>query len=397
MHQNRKANIVKVITLVIITAFITFAFTIIGFTKYLQKDGNIKFVLKSASMDSLENAVMKVHTIIDQYYLKDVDEKKLIDGAIKGYIDALGDKYSKYLVGDEFTETMKNTTGHYVGIGVYITTNKETNQIVIITPMKDSPAEQAGIKPGDILLKINDVEYTGEKVDDATNAIQGESGTTVKLELKRGEETYTVEVERKEIKLNKIQFQILDNNIGYIGISSFDEGTADDFKETLEYLTQNGATKFIIDTRGNTGGIVDEAVKIAEYILPKDKTIMITIDKNDKRVETKSKENNILNGDLVMLINGNSASSTEILAAAIKDNERGTLVGTKTYGKGVMQQIMKMTDGSALKLTTEEFITPNGDKIDGIGIEPNEVVKLVSDNEGNIVDTQLARAIEILK
>ena len=164
-----------------------------------------------------------------------------------------------------------------------------------------------------------------------------------------------------------------------------------------EKLIADGATKFVIDVRDRTGGIVSEALQIAEYLIPKNKILMVTINKDKKQEETKSKENNFITGDLVLLTNGNSASSTEILAAAIKDNDRGKLVGTRTYGKGVMQQILQFSDGNALKITTDEFKTPNGDKIDGVGIEPHEVVKLITDNEGNIIDTQLQKAVEMLK
>ncbi len=397
MHSNNKKNIYRIIMLIIITVFVTMLFTIVGFTNYLKKDGNIKYIISSVEADNLETEILKIRAVIDEYYLKDIDEQKLIDGAIKGYVEALGDKYTEYLVGEEWNEMKTNTLGHYVGIGIYITSDTENNQIVVIAPMDGSPSQEAGIMAGDIILKIDDVEYTGEQIDTAAEVMKGEEGTTVKLEIKRGEEILTVEVERKEIRMNKVTSKILEENVGYIRIPSFDEGTADEFKENVKNLMNSGATKFIIDVRDNTGGIVSEALEIAEYIMPKDKTLMITINKNEKREETKSKGKNILDGDLVVLINGNSASSTEILAAAIKDNNRGKLIGTKTYGKGVMQQILQLPEGNALKITTEEFVTPNGNKIDGIGIEPDEVVKLTTDQEGNIIDTQLQRALEILK
>ncbi len=199
------------------------------------------------------------------------------------------------------------------------------------------------------------------------------------------------------MKINSVTSKIIEGNIGYISIPSFNEGTANEFKENAQKLMNEGATKFVIDVRDNTGGIVSEAVEIAECILPKDNLIMVTIDKNQKREETKSKKDNLVKGDIVLLVNGNSASSTEILSGALKDNNRAKLIGTKTYGKGVMQQILQLADGNALKITTEEFVTPNGDKIDGVGIEPHEVVKLTTDREGNVIDTQLQRAIELLK
>lgn len=397
MYPNNKKNIYRIIMLVIVTIFITMICTIIGFTNYLKKDGNIRYIIKSVEANDLETEILKIRAVIDEYYLKDIDEQKLIDGAIKGYVEALGDKYTEYLVGEEWTEMETNTLGHYVGIGVYIANDSEKNQIVIISPMEGSPAEEAGIMPGDIITKVNDIEYSGEQIDVAADVMKGEAGTTVKLEIKRDNQTLTIDVERREVRMNKVTSKMLESNIGYISISSFDEGTALEFKENAQKLIDDGASKFIIDVRNNTGGIVSEALQIAEYIVPKDKLLMVTINKDKKREETKSKEDNFIKGDLVLLINGNSASSTEILAGAIKDNNRGKLVGTKTYGKGVMQQILQLAGGNALKITTEEFITPNGDKIDGVGIEPNEAIKLITDNEGNIIDTQLQKAIEMLK
>lgn len=397
MYPNNKKNIYRVIMLVIVTVFVTMLLTIVGFTNYLKKDGNIRYIISSVEAKDLETAILKIRAVIDEYYLKEIDEQKLIDGAIKGYVEALGDKYTEYLVGEEWNEMETNTLGHYVGIGVYIAPDTQNNQIVIISPMDGSPAQEAGIKPGDIITKVNDIEYTGEQIDVAAEVMKGEPGTTVKLEIKREEEILTFEVERKEVRMNQVTTRILEGNIGYISIPSFNEGTAKEFKEKAKKLIDDGATKFVIDVRDNTGGIVSEALQIAEYIIPKNKILMVTINKDKKQEETKSKENNFITGDLILLTNGNSASSTEILAAAIKDNGRGKLVGTKTYGKGVMQQILQLADGNALKITTDEFKTPNGDKIDGVGIEPDEVVKLTTDNEGNIIDTQLQKAVEMLK
>lgn len=397
MHSNNKKNIYRVIMLMIITIFITILLTIIGFTNYLKKDGNIKYILNSAEANDLETEILKIRSVIDEYYLKDIDEQKLINGAIKGYVDALGDKYTEYLVGEEWTELETNTLGHYVGIGVYIANDTETNQIVIIAPMEGSPAQEAGIMPGDILTKVNGVEYKGDQIDLAAETLKEESEGTVKIEIKRNDETLDLEIERREIRMNAITSKMLEKNIGYISIPSFDEGTAEEFKENLQKLIDDGATKFIIDVRDNTGGIVSEALNIADYLIPKDKLLMITIDKNNNREETKSKEDAMVNGDIVLLINKNSASSTEILAAAIKDNDAGTLVGTTTYGKGVMQQILQLEDGNALKITTDEFITPNGDKIDGVGISPNEEIDLTVDKNGNIIDTQLQKALDLLK
>lgn len=396
MRLNNKKNIYRTIMLVIVTVFVTILFTIVGFTNYLKKDGNIRFLISSMEADNLETEILKIRAVIDEYYLNDIDEQKLIDGALKGYVEALGDKYTEYLVGEEWTEMETNTLGHYVGIGVYIAADTENNQIVIISPIVGSPAEEAGILSGDIITKVNDIEYTGEQIEIAAENMKGEEGTSVKLEIKRDNKTLTFNVERREVRMNAVTSKKLENNIGYISIPSFDEGTATDFKNNAKKLKEEGVTKFIIDVRDNTGGIVSEALEIAESIVPKGKTLMITIDKDNNREEEKSQEDNFITEDIVLLVNGNSASSTEILAAALKDNERAKLVGTNTFGKGVMQQILKLEDGNALKITTEEFLTPNGNKINGVGILPDEIVKLTTDELGNVIDTQLKKAIEIL-
>lgn len=396
MRLNNKKNIYRIIMLIIVTVFITMLFTIVGFTNYLRKDGNIRFLINSMEADNLETEILKIRAVIDEYYLNDIDEQKLIDGALKGYVEALGDKYTEYLVGEEWTEMETNTLGHYVGIGVYIAADTENNQIVIISPIVGSPAEEAGILSGDIITKINDIEYTGEQIEVAAENMKGEEGTSVKLEIKRDNKTLTFNVERREVRMNAVTSKKLENNIGYISIPSFDEGTATDFKNNAKKLKEEGVTKFIIDVRDNTGGIVSEALEIAESIVPKGKTLMITINKDNNREEEKSKEDNFITEDIVLLVNGNSASSTEILAAALKDNGRAKLVGTNTFGKGVMQQILKLEDGNALKITTDEFLTPNGNKINGVGILPDEIVKMTTDKNGSIIDTQLQKAIEIL-
>ena len=397
MQSGNKKNIYRIIMLVLVTAFVTMLFTIIGFSNYLKKDGNIRYLISSVETDKLETEIFKIRSVIDEYYLRDIDEQKLIDGALKGYVNALGDKYTQYLVGDEWTEMETDTLGHYIGIGVYIANDTTTNQIVVLYPIPGSPAEEAGIKENDIITKIDDVEYSGEQIDEAADIMKAELGDTVKLEIKRDTEILTLEIERREIRINAVTSEIIEGNIGLITIPSFIDGTANEFKENAQKLMDEGITKFIIDVRDNTGGIVSEALQIADYLVPNDKTLMVTINKDNKREEVKSKEDNLIKGDVVLLINGNSASSTEILSAAIKDNSVGKLIGTKTYGKGVIQQILELTDGNALKITTEEFITPNGDKIDGVGISPDEEVKLTTDKEGNVVDTQLMKAIEILK
>ena len=397
MKSNKKQNIYRVVMLVVITAFVTSILTIIGFTNYIKKDGNIRYIITSAETNDLQSEILKIRAVIDQYYLGDINEKELIDGAVKGYVQALGDKYTQYLTGKEWEKLQEETLGRYEGIGVYISSTVETNQIIVISPMEGSPAEEAGLQSGDVILKVDGTAYKGEEIDVASEKMKGKAGTKVTLEIQRNDETKTVEVERRTVKLKTVATKVLENNIGYVQISSFDEGTADEFKENVEKLQEEGIKSLIIDVRDNPGGIVSEALQIADYIVPKNKNLLITVDKDGKEDITKSKKDNFIDMNIVLLINGNSASSSEILAGALKDNEEATLVGTKTYGKGVMQQLLQLADGGAMKITTDEFFTPNKNKIDKVGIEPNEEVKLTTDKDGNVIDSQLKRAVEILK
>ena len=235
----------------------------------------------------------------------------------------------------------------------------------------------------------------------AADLIKGEEGTTVKLEILRGTETFNFEIKRERIVTNPVTSKVLSNNIGYIELTSFDEETAKQFKEEFEKINKQNIKSLIIDLRNNGGGIVDQAIEIADYIADKDSTLLITTDKKQKEEITKSKHNPIINMPIVILVNENTASASEILAGALKDLNKATLVGRKTYGKGVIQGVMTLNDGSGLKLTTEEYMTPNREKINKKGIEPNEEVKL-PDTVKNVMsvkeeeDTQLKKAIELL-
>ena len=236
----------------------------------------------------------------------------------------------------------------------------------------------------------------------ASSKIKGEVGTAVKIEVLRGNETLNFELTRENIKVNPVEGKKLENNIGYIEFSSFDDGTAEEFKTKFEELQEQGIKSLIIDLRNNGGGIVDEALKIADYILEKDDVILYEVDKNEKETVEKSKNDPIINMPIIILTNENTASSSEILAGALKDYGKAKIVGTKTYGKGVIQQLLTLPYGSGLKITSEEYLTPDKTKINEIVIEPNEEVKL-PDSVKNVLtveekdDTQLQKAIEMVK
>ena len=402
----KRQRIYKTIMLVVLTAFLTFMLTTIYITnKYNISDGEqtiSSLFGESSSNDQLSKSIKYIKSILDEYYLNDVDEEKAIEGAIEGYVASLGDPYTEYIPKDEMEDYTESLMGNYVGIGIYIVENTDDNTIVVLTPIKYSPAEEVGILPGDVIKKIDGVEYTGEDITAAANNIKGEEGTTVTLEILRGQEIKTFEITRKKITTNPVISEKLENNIGYLEITSFDEETSTNFKVKYEELKSQGITSLIIDLRNNGGGLVDEALKIADYIVPKGKELLVTVDKDGNEKIEKSKEDVLIDMPIVVLVNENSASSSEILAGALKDLDEATIVGTTTYGKGVIQQLLTLRNGAGLKVTIEEYYTPNRTKINGVGIEPNEKVELPDTVENPFLvkredDTQLQKAIELLK
>lgn len=403
----KRQRIYKTIMLIILTVFLTFIFTTIYITnKYdiNNEETAIKsfFGVNSSNEEKISKSLKYINEILEKYYLKDIDEAKAADGAIAGYVASLGDPYTEYIPKDEMEEYTQNLMGNYVGIGIYMTQNVEDNTIVVLSPIKYSPAEEAGILPGDIIKKVNGVEYTGENMTAASNSIKGPEGSTVKLEIQRGQEIKTFEITRKKITTNPVIAKKLENNIGYLEISSFDENTAENFKTKYEELKLQGITSLIIDLRNNGGGLVDETLQIADYIVPKGKDLLVTVDKDGKEKVEKAKQDVLIDMPIVVLVNENSASSSEILAGALKDLDEATIVGTTTYGKGVIQQLLTLRNGAGLKVTVEEYFTPNRSKINEIGIEPNEKVELPETVKSPFLvkeeeDTQLQKAIELLK
>ena len=402
MEERKKIKTYKIVMLVVLVAFVTFLLTSIGMYQYFTHDGFGKqLVAKSEENEEIVDTLNQYRKIIDKYYLGEIDEEKLKDGAIKGYVAGLGDEYTEYISKEDMEDYMADTTGNFVGIGVYMVQNTEVNKIMVLAPIKGGPAEKAGMQPGDYIIAVDGVEYSGEQMTEASNKIKGEEGTTVKIEVLRGSETLTFELKRENVKVNPVEGEILENNIGYIAFSSFDEGTSEEFKTKYEELQAKGIKSLIIDLRNNGGGIVDEALEIANFILDKNSVILYEVDKNNNETEEKTTDDPIINIPIVLLTNENTASSSEILAGALKDHKKATIVGEKTYGKGVIQRLLTLPDGSGLKITSEKYLTPNRTEINKIGIEPDEKVEL-PETVTNVLsverseDTQLQKAIEIL-
>ena len=405
METKKKYKVYRTIMLIVLVVFITFMVTSIGFYQYFVKGKSLNKYLSLTTSDSSKDISQTLDTyksLIQKYYLGDVDEDKLKEGAIKGYIDGIGDQYTEYISKDDMKEYMEDTKGNFVGIGIYMVKDEKTNKIKVLSPIKDSPAQKAGIQPGDLILSVDGEEYTGDDLTVISTKIKGEAGSTVKLQVLRDNQKIDFEIKRENIVVNPVEGEVLSDNIGYIEFSSFDENTAEEFKTKFEELKSKGITSLIIDLRNNGGGIVDQALKIADYIADKGSTLLYEVDKNNKEDVKKSENDPIINMPIIILTNSNTASSSEILSGALKDLGKAKIVGTKTYGKGVIQQILTLPDGSGLKITTEKYLTPNRTEINKIGIEPDEKVELSSDikNVLNIdknQDTQLQKAIEMLK
>lgn len=404
MNFDKKNNIYKISMIIIVTVLVTFLITSVIFYNYYIKTntGNIdaltKYITISDSTKSLEKKIEILKRYLENEYMGELDEEAMTESALKGYVAGLGDEYTEYLTEDELEELMVSVNGNYVGIGIYMTQN-EDDEIVVLLPIEGSPAEAAGLQTGDIIKKVDGIECKGLELTEVSNMVKGEEGTTVNLEIEREEYIFSVDIERRTVELKYIDSEVLEDNIGYIQMISFDEGCSSKFKEELEKLKAQNIKSLIIDLRDNGGGLVTEAIATSEIFVPLGNTILKSYDKDGNETVTKSSNINTEKIKIVVLVNENSASATEIFAAAIQDNEVGTIIGTKTFGKGVMQEVQPLKIGGALKITIEEFKTPKGNKIHEVGITPdievdNEKDQFITSIEE---DKQLQAAIEYLK
>lgn len=403
MEENKKQKIYKIIMLIFVTALVTALITSVIVYNYAISGSLVKYINSSSETSDIEKSINKIKKIIDEHYLGDVDESKLKDGALKGYVEAVGDEYTEYYTKEEMDSFEEDTLGNFTGIGIYMVKDSENNVIKVLTPIDGTPAYNAGIQPGDIISKVDGVEYTGEQMTEAANKIKGEVGTTVKLGIIRGTENLEIEIKRENIKINHVESKTLDNNVGYLKLSTFDEGCADEFKQKYDEINANQNIKaLILDLRNNGGGLVEEALNIADYFTDKDSKLLITVDKKEKEEIRKAKQSKYINVPVIVLINENTASASEILAGALRDNGIAKIVGTKSYGKGVIQEVLTLQDGTGIKITTNEYFTPNKTKINKVGIEPDETVNLPETVKNVLTveekdDTQLQKAQELLK
>lgn len=395
----------KIIFTAVITAIITFSITSVFFT-VRQMD-----VTANSSSKSLGRKIETVNTYLENNYLYDnVDYKKANDNAVKAYVESLEEPYTHYYTEDEFETYMSRVEESYVGIGVIISADTENDKIVVVSPLKDSPAYKAGIKSGDFITEVDGTRFDASGMDACVAAIKnGKEGDRVKITIERDGDIKAYDIERAEIVERSVQYEMLDDNIGYISISGFntnsegsDESTYTEFTEAVESLEEDGMKKLIIDVRDNPGGVLSVVCNIADYILPEG-IITYTETRTGIRQEYKSDKQEI-DIPMALLINGSSASASEILAGALKDYKRAEIIGQTSFGKGIVQKVFPFSDGSGMSMTISKYYTPNGISIHEKGIEPDIEVELPEKYKDSYVseiprkeDTQLNKAIEILK
>lgn len=357
-------------------------------------EGSGKAVIGSGA----ENKLSKLKELVDDSYLGDVDEDALEEGLYEGYISGLGDPYSVYYDEEATKNLMEATEGEYDGIGAVLTQNRDTGIITIVHVYEDSPAMKAGMQDGDILYKVEGEMVTGEDLSEVVSHIRGKGGTDVKLTMLRGKQNDQVELTavRDTIEVRTVAAKMLDDGIGYLEVSEFDSVTYDQYIDALTDLEGQGMKGLIVDLRGNPGGNLMTVCDMLDVMLPGG-LIVYTEDKNGEKQEMTSDEENQFTKPMVVLVDGNSASASEIYAGAIQDYGLGKIVGTQTYGKGVVQQIFDLKDGTCVKLTIAEYYTPKGRNINGKGITPDVEVEYKADEDHPEKDNQLDAAVKELK
>ena len=347
-----------------------------------------------------EKKLEELKGLIDEVYLheEEVDEEALTEGIYQGYIAALNDPYSAYYTTEETKEMMESTSGEYSGIGALMSQNRETGVITIANVYENSPAAEAGMKNEDILYKVEGEEVTGVDLSEVVTQVKGKEGTEVKMTLLRGADRQEIEVTavRRKLQTQTVSYEMKEGQIGYIRVSEFDEVTLEQFREAKAALESQGMASMLIDLRGNPGGNLSTVCDMLREILPEG-LIVYTEERDGERTDYKCDGKTPWEKPLAVLINGASASASEIFAGAVQDYGIGQLVGTTTYGKGVVQQLFPMTDGTMVKLTIAEYFTPKGRNIDGTGIVPDVEVEYVYDETNPEADNQMEKALELLR
>lgn len=353
---------------------------------YIQSDA----VTDSDGIGSeVEGKLNAIDSVLESFYFGDVDDETAKDNIYKAYLSSYGDKYTMYYTADEYKALKESTNGKFYGIGAVCQLSGEGG-VLLVDVYDNGAGYQAGLRSGDRVVNVDGRDITGMELSSAVALIKGDKGTSVTLEVIRGTERLTFSAVRDAVEAKTVSYTLLDNNIGYLSISQFEEVTTKQFKAAVEDLQSQGMKGLVIDIRNNPGGLLDTVVGMLKYMLP-DGLIVYTEDKQGNRKEYKGQDNDEFNLPLAVIVNGNSASASEIFAGAIQDYGKGTIIGTQTYGKGIVQTVKPLTDGSAIKFTIAKYFTPKGQDIHGKGVTPDMVVEYDTDAD---VDTQLDAAIK---
>lgn len=339
--------------------------------------------------------LMLLGQLIEAYYYKPVAVEDLQEGLYKGIMDAIGDPYTCYYTPKEYAELMESTSGTYCGIGAYVSQNMKTNVITITRPFVDGPAYKAGVKAGDIITKVNDTDVSSMDLSSVVAMMKGPENTKVTVTVYRESlgDYMDIVITRGFIDVPTVESEMLDNNIGYIAVTSFDEVTEDQFKKAIDDMTAKGMKSLIIDLRDNGGGLLNTCINMVDYILEDDKLIVYTEDRDKRGDKFYSRDGHSVDVPIVVLVNQYSASASEVFTGALKDHEKVVVMGVTSFGKGIVQSVIPLTDGSGLKLTTSSYFGPKGVCVQGIGIDPDIVVEYDSTSE---TDNQKQAAIEYL-
>ena len=346
------------------------------------------------------DALVKMNDLInyaEDNYLYEVDKEKMEEAIYSAIFDSLGDPYSTYYTPEEYAELMEGTTGVYYGIGVVVQEDVESGYILVVEPYENGPAYAEGLRSGDYIVAVEGEDIKDVDINLVVKKIKGEAGTKVNITARREGEDFDLTITRQQIEIKTVDYELLEDGVGYILISSFEGTVVDQFKDAYDDLVDQGMTSLVIDIRNNPGGLLSAVTEILDLFIEEDEMIVYTMDKDGNRNDYCAKNDVEIEIPCVVLINGNSASASEIFAGALKDYELAHIMGTQSFGKGIVQSITGLRDGSAVKITIEDYYTPNGNNIHGVGITPDEVVELDVDayNE-NGEDNQLEAAIEYL-
>lgn len=345
-----------------------------------------------------EDKLKRIRAVIDSLYLREdeIDEETLTEGMYKGYVSGLGDPYSVYYTEEESKELVQGISGEYSGIGAALLQNRETNAVTITNVYRDSPAEEAGLKEGDVLYQVDDHEIMDEDLNQIVSWIKGEEGTEVKLHVVRDSEEVELTAVRRVIEVQTVEYEMKDSQVGYIRVTEFDQVTCEQFQKALADLDSQGMQGLVIDLRSNPGGNLDTVLDMLRMILPKG-TIVSTKNKDGKEEAYTCDGKQEFTRPLAVLVNGYSASASEIFSGAVQDYKKGKIVGTTTYGKGVVQEVISLLDGSYIKITTSEYFLPSGRSINEAGITPDVEVAYEPDEENEEADNQLEKALEVVR